>query len=157
MLKKIFLWAVVIVLSVQIFSFSSANSTQSNDTSTKLTNVVVKVAKKTVAQKSDEKTLFSICHKIVRKLAHFTEYMTLAFFVAALCRSYNLKLKLSLLISAGYSLIFAASDEIHQLFVDGRSGQVTDVMIDFSGALQGTLIFILCHFIYVKYIKKSEM
>ncbi len=37
--------------------------------------------------------------------------------------------------------LYAASDETHQLFVAGRSGRVTDVMIDSAGAILGVLIF----------------
>ena len=35
--------------------------------------------------------------------------------------------------------LYAISDEIHQLYVQGRSGQVSDVLIDSSGALVGIL------------------
>ncbi len=34
-------------------------------------------------------------------------------------------------------MIFAASDEFHQTFVPGRTGQVSDVFIDTSGAVVG--------------------
>ena len=40
------------------------------------------------------------------------------------------------LITAAY----AATDEIHQLFVPGRSGQVSDVVLDSAGAMAGLLI-----------------
>ena len=40
------------------------------------------------------------------------------------------------LIAAGY----AATDEFHQLFVPGRSGQVSDVILDSAGAAIGVLI-----------------
>ena len=36
--------------------------------------------------------------------------------------------------------MYAISDEVHQLFVPGRSGQATDVLIDFSGSLAAILI-----------------
>lgn len=39
--------------------------------------------------------------------------------------------------------VYAATDEIHQLFVAGRSGRFSDVLIDSSGALLGVLIFAL--------------
>ena len=35
---------------------------------------------------------------------------------------------------------YAATDEFHQLFVPGRSGQMTDVMIDSVGCLIGCLV-----------------
>ena len=39
----------------------------------------------------------------------------------------------------GIATAYAVTDEFHQLFVPGRSGQMTDVMIDSGGALVGLL------------------
>lgn len=36
--------------------------------------------------------------------------------------------------------LYASTDEFHQLFVPGRSGQFRDVLIDSCGAAAGTLI-----------------
>ena len=41
--------------------------------------------------------------------------------------------------------LYAASDEIHQLFVPGRSGQLSDVILDSAGALAGVAAFtVIC-------------
>ena len=157
MLKKSILWIFVIFISVQIFSFSSATAAQSSSTSKKVTEVVVEVVKKTRSvPKTEETTLFEKCHKIVRKTAHFSEFMLLAIFVADLCRSYRFNMRVTLIIALLYPLLFAAADEFHQLFVDGRSGQITDVLIDFSGALTGTLAFVLCRFILLHIRRKKS-
>ena len=39
-----------------------------------------------------------------------------------------------------FGTIYAATDEFHQLFVPGRSGQMQDVMLDGVGCLLGCLI-----------------
>nr|WP_051527067.1 VanZ family protein [[Eubacterium] cellulosolvens] len=39
--------------------------------------------------------------------------------------------------------LYAASDEFHQLFVPGRSGQFTDVLIDSGGVIAGILLALL--------------
>ena len=36
--------------------------------------------------------------------------------------------------------LYAASDEIHQLFVPGRSGQLRDVLLDSDGVAAGILL-----------------
>ncbi|HJA34824.1 MAG TPA: VanZ family protein [Candidatus Mediterraneibacter merdigallinarum] len=36
--------------------------------------------------------------------------------------------------------LYAATDEVHQLFVPGRSGQISDVILDSAGALAGVLV-----------------
>ena len=41
-----------------------------------------------------------------------------------------------------FCILYAASDEFHQLFVPGRAGLITDVCIDSAGALLGILLFL---------------
>ena len=42
-------------------------------------------------------------------------------------------------------ILYAISDEIHQLFVPGRSGQVSDVLLDTLGAFTGIMIYKLIY------------
>lgn len=148
MLKKGFLWFMVLFLSYQIFSFSGAVAAESDSTSKKITTAVVHVIKQIIPiPEQEERALFDICHVVVRKTAHFSEYLLLAASVLALARSYLLKMRYAVLISAGYSLLYAIGDEVHQLFVDGRSGQFTDVLIDFAGALVGVGIYCAVKFL----------
>jgi len=39
-------------------------------------------------------------------------------------------------------MLYASSDEFHQLFVPGRAGRVTDVLIDSFGALTGIIVIL---------------
>ena len=93
---------------------------------------------------------FDTASFIVRKAAHFSEYLLLGFF---LCKSvYNLKQlqNPSLIKPAGFlnicttswvlTTLYAVSDEIHQSFVPGRSCELRDMCIDACGALIGVLI-----------------
>lgn len=73
----------------------------------------------------------------IRKTAHATEYAILAFFIY-----FSLK-KRTIIRPWLYTTIYAMTDECHQLFVPGRSGQITDVCIDSAGALAGILL-IMC-------------
>lgn len=85
---------------------------------------------------------------IIRKGAHFSEYMILYFLVINLLKYYckNKKVYLYTLIIVFLS---ACSDEFHQLFVPGRAGQFKDVIIDTSGGTFGLLI------VYLKNINKK--
>lgn len=38
-------------------------------------------------------------------------------------------------------ILYAISDEIHQIFVPGRSGEIRDVVIDSSGSSTGILVY----------------
>ena len=77
---------------------------------------------------------------IVRKLAHFSEYMLEGFLLMLCLRVYTRHFfkHVSWPILGG--LLTALTDETIQLFVPGRSGQITDVWIDFSGVLTGLVV-----------------
>lgn len=75
---------------------------------------------------------------IVRKGAHMTEYAVLCLLLARALRlsGAGRPLRTAIALSAA----FAATDELHQGFVDGRSPMVTDVAIDTAGAALGALV-----------------
>ena len=79
---------------------------------------------------------------IVRKLAHFCEYMLEGFFLVlvtrvAAGRHRHLLPYLSWPALAG--VLTALTDETIQLFFQGRGSRVTDVWIDFGGVVAGML------------------
>lgn len=79
---------------------------------------------------------------ILRKCAHFTEYMLLFFLLHfALTTDWDWK-KARWWAWAGVA-VYAASDEFHQLFIPGRVGDIVDVCIDSSGGLTGLLLLTL--------------
>ena len=77
---------------------------------------------------------------IVRKLAHFCEYMLEGFLLMLCLRVYTKHLLKHLAWPILGGLLTALTDETIQLFVPGRSGQVTDVWIDFSGVMTGLVV-----------------
>lgn len=89
----------------------------------------------------------------VRKLAHFMEF---AFFgiVFSLLLWDNLKNKISFVILCG--LFTAVLDETIQLFTDGRSSQIKDVWIDFTGFVLSVLVMTLINFIISLKKKKKR-
>lgn len=156
MLKKIVLWFLVIFISAQIFSFSSDTRTESSNKSGRITSIVVNIIKEIPSFSDlDEGKLIDKLDFWVRKTAHFGIYFILSLSVFELARSYNIKFKYAFLIAAIYCLIYATSDEFHQLFVDGRGGQIRDVAIDFAGALSGLGIRTLLHKIFAPTAKKT--
>lgn len=86
---------------------------------------------------------------IVRKLAHFTEYLILGFLTINMLNKNDISKKyiLSILIC----IIYATSDEIHQLFVPGRVCQLRDILIDSIGSITGVYLYKL---INTKILKK---
>ena len=141
MIKKIILWIAVIALSLTIFDFSAKPAAESAGISSQIAEKVIEFAEKVVKidDYQREGVLYTM-HLLIRKGAHFLEFALLSILVFFLAKSYNLSKKISIIIALGYCLVFAASDEFHQLFVSGRSGQISDVLLDFCGALFGALI-----------------
>ena len=91
----------------------------------------------------------------VRKTAHATEYAILAGCVLGAVTPGFIRWKNGLT-AICTAVIYAATDEIHQLFVSGRSGRITDVLIDGCGAVAGTLIILLISRIIVMCGKKEN-
>jgi VanZ family protein len=82
-------------------------------------------------------------HHLVRKLAHFAEFALLGFLSSGLVaylnrRKHWFKLWLEWLIPIAFGLLYAISDEVHQIFSD-RGASAKDVLIDFAGVLAGVL------------------
>ena len=81
-----------------------------------------------------------LSHFFIRKMGHFTEYLALGVSVsAALDRGAHLD-TLRVLSIASTVLIVASLDEVIQLFVPGRCGQVADVLLDCMGAIVGIAV-----------------
>ena len=78
---------------------------------------------------------------IVRKLAHFSEYVGLCFLVSNAI--YQLSKRFIPLYSCALTSFYAISDEFHQIFVDGRSCEIRDWAIDTVGALAFYIIYII--------------
>lgn len=76
---------------------------------------------------------------IIRKAGHFTEFFLLGLVWYMIYSKYFDKIKLILIVLT-HGLLTAILDETIQLFVNGRSGEIRDILIDFSGVLFGVLI-----------------
>lgn len=77
--------------------------------------------------------------KVIRKTAHACEFFLLAFLFS---NSFNLASNEKWhILSLALTFAYACTDEFHQLFVFGRAGRISDILIDTSGALIGILIY----------------
>lgn len=72
---------------------------------------------------------------ILKKTAHFMEYGILAILFYRSFVNSEINKKKSLIYSFILTVLYAVSDEIHQLYTPGRDARVRDVLIDSAGAL----------------------
>ena len=129
-----------------IFFMSTEDAEKSDQTSgviSKQVTVVVYPDYETYSPAKKVRVFNGVQH-VVRKVAHFSEYMMLGFCLRLCLESwfglrFRGKKTLYLLAWLGGTL-YAVTDELHQLAIDGRSGQWTDVLIDSGGVLTGVLI-----------------
>ena len=156
MKKTIF--AVLLVLWMGfIFSMSCENAEESSNTSGQTIKVVLSTVPEFEKQPEEVKVnIIEELQFIVRKSAHFIGYMILGILASGLILYYgniNKKYLLAFLIC----VIYAISDEIHQLFVPGRAGQVRDVLIDSAGSLLGIIIVMALEKLLIKFNKKHKI
>lgn len=143
MKKNIFRF-LTITWMIIIFAFSARTGVVSTGDSNNVGKFIWSFFIPGFDQMSESKQL-SLAAKIdypIRKTAHASEYALLGILLVGASLSFNYgKISLSRYKMAWIlGTLYAASDEIHQLFVPGRSGQVTDVMIDSTGVLAGVVL-----------------
>ena len=127
-----------------IFGFSSQNGEESGGISSRVTEFILEKSntyKNIEENRQDE--IFERTEKIIRKIAHFSIYALVGFLLMGLVSTFKLKEKNRILISLILGVLYATSDEIHQLFSPGRSAQITDVYIDTLGILVGIFVILL--------------
>ncbi len=141
MIKKIILWALILVCMGTVFYFSAQVADVSGRISEGFTYKVIKFfdLKDSV---SDERAMeiAVMLNGFVRKGAHFSVYALLGFLIALLLNEYRQIYRNTVILSVAFSSLYACSDELHQYFVPGRSAQFSDVLLDTFGALFGALI-----------------
>lgn len=113
-----------------IFLMSSFDATESTNQSNFIVNIITDIFK------IENIELLSF---IIRKLAHFTEYLILGFLTINMLNKNDISKKY--LLSILICIIYATSDEIHQIFVPGRACQIRDILIDSIGSITGVYLY----------------
>lgn len=126
--KRITLFALVISWMILIFWFSSAGHEVSSGQSERVVQGVRYV------------TSISVSEMVVRKVAHVFLYFVLGILLTLLVRTYRIRWRSVVLWAVGIACAYAATDETHQLLVGGRSGQVSDVLLDTAAACVGAVV-----------------
>ncbi len=140
-LKRVIYTILLIIWMLVIFLFSNQTASKSQSTSDKVASDivdVVEVVTKNDIKESKKESIIENTRFIVRKTAHFTLYFILGIIVYLLLTSYNVKRPI--LYSILFCLLYACSDEIHQLFSSGRTAKVMDVCIDTFGSSVAIII-----------------
>ena len=93
--------------------------------------------------KQRQSELVSIWNTVVRETGHAVQFFPIGALAALLLLTFAVFAKhpvYTLLLCAGFCLLFGVGDEIHQLFTDGRSFEVRDFLLDALGGTVGAAI-----------------
>lgn len=93
---------------------------------------------------------------LIRKAAHFLEYFALGLLLAIDIRCITKNWWARVFAPLFCGLLIPVFDETIQLFTPGRSGEVRDVLIDFSGVVCGLALMTLLLFLVVDRRKKKR-
>ena len=103
----------------------------------------------------EQETISNAISFIVRKTAHFIEYFILGVLTTCVLTTFDkYKHKVKIVISILFCVLYAVSDEIHQLFVPGRACRIRDICIDSTGSI--VAIILITIIIYKKTHKLGE-
>ena len=138
--KKIIKIILILIWFGVIFMFSAQNAKESLGLSNKVLIKVVKIYKKRELTTQEKENISKKFTFYIRKFAHFFLYFVLAIFVFILLREFiNIDYKL-IFFTILICMLYATTDEIHQLFIVGRTGRIFDVIVDTSGATLSTML-----------------
>jgi len=84
-------------------------------------------------------------HQLIRKGAHFTEFVCLGMLLTWHFGMADMKGRALVAYPLLGSLIAACTDETIQIFVDGRGSSLMDVWVDTFGALTGIILLLQGH------------
>lgn len=146
--KKNLSWVLVIIWMIVIFLFSAQSANDSASLSGGITDRLYQLLNYIFINVSEETLQI-----FIRKLAHFTLYLILGILLLNALHYNELKQSTNFGLALLFSLLYAITDEIHQVFVPGRAGQITDVLIDFIGSFIGIGLFDIY---YRSIIRKGE-
>ena len=138
--------ALAIVWMCIIFAFSAQPKEESGAVSASFTYHMVSSTRTFFHLELSDARVKEISDAIegfIRKVAHMAEFGIMSVLLYIWGGQWEMSFLRRGGTAVGATAVYAATDEIHQLFVPGRAGRFSDVCIDSAGALAGVIVFAL--------------
>lgn len=136
---------IAVAIMVTAFLFSSQPAPESDQASNGIIELLQRLFGPAILRIDPELLVV-----LVRKGAHFTEYLLLGLFLSLAGKEYRRCRDIrpvfpfrTALLCTGIAALYAVTDELHQMLVPLRSGQLSDVCLDAAGAFLGALLVFL--------------
>ena len=144
-LKRIIFLILIILICGIIFYFSNQIADASSQESGRIVKFIAEIIPSIKNMNEVEKLalMSNVLQPIVRKIAHFSIYTLLGICTMNYMSTFKRNTYQRAIFSLNFGILYAISDEIHQLFVLGRSCEFRDMCIDSLGVLSGIFIAIL--------------
>lgn len=142
----------IITWMTTIFYFSNQPSDVSGKTSGDLAKKILQTtgALENSSEEEQENLIYNF-DGTLRKIAHYTIYTVGGILILLFFNTYdNISTKKKVLFSQTFGTLYATSDEIHQIFIEGRACMWQDVALDSIGIATGIAIFILIIKLFIK-------
>ncbi len=133
-----------VVMMVLIYWFSAQTASVSSQLSSGFTLRLIRSVDSFFHLNLTEPQTFVLLeqlHGLVRKVAHFSEYFLLSLTVFLPFYVYKKRTKKFLYITIVICCLYACTDELHQMFSDGRACQIRDIVIDTCGSAFAMLFY----------------
>jgi len=127
--KKYISYTVLFVWCLVIFYLSSQTSSVSGNNSLNILSYVFSGLSNDV--------LISL-NSVFREFMHSGMFFVLGILAYASFKYRNIRVVIYSLL---FCVLYALSDEVHQLFVSGRAFEIIDLVLDFTGSLVGIGLF----------------
>lgn len=129
-MQKFYSMAMLLIWTALIFILSS----ESADISSQRSGLLVGILEPITSGAPEGILTF-----LIRKSAHIFLYFVLGVLIYNVVRQYTLQARKAIVVSIAIACTYAISDEVHQTFVPGRSGEARDVLIDTTAASAGVI------------------
>lgn len=140
-MKQIISWALVLIWMGLIFYMSAQPGNESQNMSKGVVEVVIQAVERVAPRVAEQLDIRNL-HHLIRKSAHFFVYLVLGLVVMNALNVSGIQGRRGIILSLTICILYAISDEVHQLFVPGRSGEVMDVIIDSLGSSAGIATYL---------------
>ena len=158
--KVLYAFAVLLCVAISAFIFDMSNepATESAERSGGISSVIAPMIVKGFDEldEASQGAVISKIDHVVRKIAHFCLYATVGALFTAASLWHSRTWLLHLLLPTLFGAVYAASDEIHQMFVPGRGPLFSDVILDSFGVLTGCLFMLACARIFLAVFCKVD-
>ena len=138
-MKKRLAWILWICWLIIIFYLSHQSGEVSGGTSSNLIYNTLEFVMPIFKININIVDIVSFIHNPLREVMHIIEYFILALLTFNLLKQYNNNKKIFITIS--FCFIYAVFDEIHQLFIVGRTLEYIDIFMDIVGTIIGCILY----------------